>query len=123
MQKTLHIIVTILFVLFAAVQYNDPDGWKWIILYLFVAGIVGFGIIGKRDKTVTLAAIGLAGIWFLTLIPDFIHWVQMGMPTIVDSMKVEAPHIELTREFLGLGIILAALWWQYRLVKKEEISH
>ncbi len=123
MQKTLHIIVTILFVLFAAVQYNDPDGWKWIILYLFVAGIVGFGIVGKRDKTVTLAAIGLAGIWFLTLIPDFIHWVQMGMPTIVDSMKVEAPHIELTREFLGLGIILAALWWQYRLVKKKEISH
>lgn len=119
MQKTLHIIVTVLFVLFAIVQYNDPDGWKWVILYLFVAGIVGFGIMSKRDKTVTLAAIGLCGIWFLTLIPAFISWVSMGMPTIVDSMKVEAPHIELTREFLGLAICLGALWWQYRLAKTK----
>lgn len=116
----MHIIVTILFVLFGIVQYNDPDGWKWIILYLIVGGIVGFGTVGKRDKTVILAIMGLVGIWFLTLIPDFIYWVQMGMPTIVETMKVEAPHIELTREFLGLGICLAALWWQYRLVKKEN---
>ncbi|MCB0376014.1 MAG: transmembrane 220 family protein [Sinomicrobium sp.] len=120
MQKTIHIIVTILFLLFAAVQYNDPDGWKWILIYLFVAGIVGFGTVGRRDKTVILAAIGISGIWMLTLIPDFIHWIQMGMPTIVGHMKAEAPHIELTREFLGLVIILAALWWQFRLVKKSE---
>lgn len=120
MQKTLHIIVTILFVLFAVVQYNDPDGWKWVILYLIVAGIVGFGTVGKRDKTFIVAVIALSGIWFLTLIPDFIHWVNMGMPTIVETMKVEAPHIELTREFLGIGICLAALWWQYRLARKEN---
>lgn len=119
-QKTIHIIVTILFVLFAAVQYNDPDGWKWIVMYLFIAGVVGFGAVERRDKTVILAAIGLSGIWMLTLIPDFISWVQMGMPTIVETMKTEAPHIELTREFLGLVICLGALWWQYRLAKKQE---
>lgn len=120
MQKTLHIIVALLFVLFAVVQYNDPDGWKWILMYLFVAGIVGFSAFGRRDRTVVLAGIGISGIWMLTLIPDFIKWVQMGMPTIVDKMKVEAPHIELTREFLGLVIILIALWWQYRVASNKN---
>lgn len=121
MQKTLHIVIAVLFVLFAVVQYNDADGWKWILMYLFVAGIIGFAAAGRRDKTVVLSAIGISGIWMLTLIPDFIEWVQMGMPTIVGKMKAEAPHIELTREFLGLVIILAALWWQYRLAKKAEV--
>ena len=119
MKKAAPIIITILFVLFAAVQYNDPDGWKWIILYLFVAGIIAFGITGRRDKTVILAGLGLSGIWMLTLVPDFNHWVQMGMPTIVEHMKAEAPHIELTREFLGLLICMGALYWQYRLAVRQ----
>lgn len=118
--KTLHLILAGLFVLFALVQINDEDGWKWMVLYLFIAGILAYGAWERRDRNVIGAAIGLAGIWFLTLIPDFIEWVRMGMPTIVSSMTAEAPHIELTREFLGLLISLAALIWQYRLAPGSE---
>ncbi|MFT5800889.1 MAG: hypothetical protein ACI956_000694, partial [Nonlabens sp.] len=35
--KITNIILGILFAIFAAVQYNDPDSWNWILLYLFVA--------------------------------------------------------------------------------------
>lgn len=115
--KTLHLILAGLFVIFALVQLNDADGWKWMFLYFFVAGILAFGAWERRDRNVIGAAIGLSGIWLLTLIPDFIQWVSMGMPTIVDSMKAEAPHIELTREFLGLVLCLGVLIWQYRKAK------
>ena len=35
--KLFNITFCFLFVLFAALQYNDPDPWKWIIIYLYVA--------------------------------------------------------------------------------------
>jgi hypothetical protein len=41
----------------------------------------------------------------------------MGMPSIVEHMKAEAPHIEYTREFLGLilaGSTLAFYYFQGR---------
>jgi hypothetical protein len=60
---------------------------------------------------VLLAAFG----WMLALAPDFVAWLRFGAPTIVGSMKAEAPHIELTREFLGLLVAaLAVAWLLYR---------
>jgi hypothetical protein len=38
----------------------------------------------------------------------------MGMPTITATMKAEAPHIELMREFLGFVIIGGCWFWLSR---------
>jgi hypothetical protein len=35
--KTVNLILSILFVIFAALQYNDPDPFIWIPIYLFAA--------------------------------------------------------------------------------------
>jgi len=35
----------------------------------------------------------------------------MGMPNIAGSMQAEEPHIELTREFLGLAVAALACGW------------
>lgn len=48
--KILNLILTILFILFAAVQYNDPDPIHWMALYLFVAAVCGFAAFGKYNK-------------------------------------------------------------------------
>jgi hypothetical protein len=45
----------------------------------------------------------------LTLLPGFINWLRMGMPTITGSMKAEEEHIEVVREFLGLFLALLAM--------------
>ena len=117
--KVLNIVLAILFVLFAAVQYNDPDPWGWAALYLLVAVACGMAAFGKFNKFVVILGLGVSIIWMLTLLPDFIHWVQMGMPTIVATMKAEAPHVELTREFLGLLVCTLVFGWQlYRLRKR-----
>jgi hypothetical protein len=105
-------------VLFAYWQLNDPDTVRWIAMYLSVATVAGMAAFGSVWRPLIYVALGAAVIWLATLIPDFVHWVRMGMPTITGSMKAEAPHIELTREFLGLAIcgstLMAYLRWDLR---------
>lgn len=111
--KVLNIILALLFVLFAYFQYNDPDPWLWIIIYLIVAGVCALAAFDKFNRWITATLIfGLAIYWGM-LLPDFINWIKEGMPTITGSMKAESPHIELVREFLGLLILILVLVWQY----------
>ena len=117
--KVVNITLSILFLLFAIVQYNDPDPWAWIGLYVYVALISAFAVFGKYNKWLMLAGLAVCVIWMLILVPDFINWVGMGMPTITGSMKAEAPHIELTREFLGLFVAGSALAFHYHQSKKK----
>ncbi len=118
--KALNIILSLLFILFAYFQYNDPDPWLWIMIYLGVALICGFAAFGKPNPWLIL--IGLLGllIYWLLLLPDFISWLGEGMPTITGSMKAESPHIELVREFLGLLILIGVLTWQYFRIRKHK---
>ncbi len=117
--KILQYTLGLLFFVFAAVQYNDPDPLGWILIYAYVGVILILGGMNRPRKYMTLAGLAAALIWMATLIPDFIHWIQMGMPTIVGTMKAEAPHIELTREFLGLLVCVIALGWQYRRMRNH----
>jgi hypothetical protein len=112
--KAINFILAILFLLSAVAQYNDPDPWAWIGLYAFVAGVLVFAGLGKRNKWVPIAGITICVIWIATLLPEFINWLQMGMPNIAESMKTEEPHIEYTREFLGLALCITALAFNWR---------
>ena len=107
----LRLSLAVIFFLFAAVQFNDPDPWAWVLLY----GNTGllFVIASFRPIAKWILQLGLLFVlgWLFSLLPDFIRWVQMGMPTITSSMKAEAPHIELTREFLGLLITGLGLYF------------
>ena len=107
--KITNIILGILFFLFAIVQYNDPDPWLWIGLYSLVAIISLLAARGQYISWLILGGLAICLIWLFMLLPDFVNWIKEGMPSITGSMKAEEPHIELTREFLGLVICMAAL--------------
>lgn len=104
MKKIVDIIIAVLFVLFAIVQWNDPDSLLWIIMYLLVAVVAGFSAQGTFYSYTTwiFAIVLFVSICFY--IPSIILWFQDGMPTISGSMKAESPYIELVREFFGLLI-------------------
>ena len=116
--KILNIILTIIFVVFAAVQYNDPDPYIWAPIYLFCAWVCGYAAMGKYNKTAILIGLVPITAYFISYIPDFINWEKMGMPSIVETMKAETPYVELTREFGGLVICVAALVFQYMQSRK-----
>ena len=115
--KIANLILGVLFVLFAAVQYNDPDAWLWIVIYGAVA-VAFFLAAAHRYSGLLYGAILVACIYeAVTLAPDFSNWIEMGTPNIATEMKTEEPHIELVREFLGVLITLGAvlfLFWQSR---------
>ena len=118
--KIANLLLAALFVLFAYFQYNDPDPWLWITIYLIVAGICGAAAFGKYNRWLSLAVLGGLIVYLLILLPDFVRWIGEGMPTITGSMKAESPHIELVREFLGLVILIAALGWNVRQLRRKS---
>lgn len=111
--KILNIVLVIIFVLFAAVQYNDPDPYIWIPIYLFPAAVCFYAAKGKYNKTYILIGLIPITLFMLAYIPDFIDWIKMGEPSIVETMKAEKPYVELTREFGGLVICVVVLVFQY----------
>jgi Transmembrane family 220, helix len=117
--KIFNIVFTILFILFAAVQYNDPDPQVWVPIYLFVAATCAYSAMGKYNKTLILIGLIPLTVYMISYIPAFVDWVKMGMPTVFDKMKTENPYIEMTREFGGLVICVAVLGFQYFKAVKQ----
>ena len=116
--KIINLVLAALFLLFAYFQINDPDPYLWMLLYFYMAAICLFAAYGKTNRYIIWAGILGCSIWFILLLPEFINWINMGMPNIAGQMKAEEPHIEFTREFLGLGICLAVLFWSLKEIKK-----
>ena len=116
--KILYIVLTVIFVLFAAVQYNDPDPYLWIPIYGFCALVCGYAAVGKFNKTAILVGLVPITLYMISYIPAFWDWVKMGMPSIVETMKANKPYVELTREFGGLVVCVAALLLVYFQSKK-----
>jgi hypothetical protein len=93
-----------IFVLFAAVQYNDPDPEVWIPIYMFVAILSVVAMFKPIPKTILIVSLlaYLAG--SIYLFPDRYQGVDM-------PMNQRVPEIELARESLGLLICVVAFGW------------
>ncbi len=115
--KIIYWVLSVVFALFALVQYNDPDPVQWILMYAGVAVHFGMAALGRLYRPAVWVWLAAAVIWAATLFPDFMNWINMGEPSIVETMKAETPWVELTREFLGL--VIAALGCVFLLARKR----
>jgi hypothetical protein len=109
--KLTYWILAAIFVLFAAAQANDPDPFLWILLYGGVAALFAAAALDRLFRPAAWLWLIGAVLWAGYLAPHFVEWINMGMPSIVETMKAEKPWIEFTREFLGLSITAAACGW------------
>ena len=91
------------FLISAVLQYNDPDPWAWGALYL--AAAVACAVTGRVRAGRWLALlVGVVSlVWAITLSPIV---PEIRLSELARSMKAENPRIELSRELLGLVIIL-----------------
>ena len=65
--KIFNVIMSVLFVVFAALQYNDPDPYLWMPIYLFAAVICWLASRKKFYPKLMLAGIAFYGIYALYL--------------------------------------------------------
>ena len=105
--KIFNIILAILFLLFAAVQFNDSPGDAGV-------GIISaFAAFNRYNMWAILLGLAVVVFEMFRKFPTFALWVSDGMPSIVDEMQASSPYIELAREYLGLCLCLAVLIFQY----------
>jgi Transmembrane family 220, helix len=120
--KLLNLILSILFVIFAALQYNDPDPFIWIPIYLFAAFLCWRAYKGIHHRSLYAVAIGIYLLYAVYLIFDkngVISWAsEHAAESLVHSMKAEKPWIEETREFGGLVILIVAMAINFFLNRK-----
>lgn len=111
--RTYNLIWSLLFVLFAALQLNDPDPWIWMPLYLFAATLCGFRYAGKGkiglEYTAILIYLAYAGLLLFTQNGVMDWYKDHDAESLVQSMKATKPWIENTREFGGLLIMVVVL--------------
>lgn len=101
--KILSLAFTLLFLVFAAVQYNDPDWIVWVYAYLLPA-YISFSALRNRFNKGLIAAVCIAALLGAVTFFPYGHFegvaLKQGMKTI---------EIELARESLGLGIVFVAM--------------
>ena len=101
------------FVLFAALQWNDPDPYLWIPIYLFAAFCSYLGLRRRFVPAAFYGGLTVFGGYALFLFFDergVLYWIrETGAENIAQSMKAEKMWIEKSREFFGLLIACGVL--------------
>ena len=99
-------VMVLLFLLSAAVQYNDPDPIQWMAIYLACAVVSGVSAAGRANWR-GAAAVGVVALaWALTIAPRVVG--TPGFPTFEFGEGMKSELIEETREFFGL--LIGAGW-------------
>jgi hypothetical protein len=92
------------FVLSAAVQWNDPDPWLWIPLYALAAVLAGLGAAGRLPLLPNALALVLFAVFLAIWAPS----VAEARPDAFTHWQMRSPADEEAREAGGLA--LCALW-------------
>jgi len=122
--KIFNLIFVVLFVIFAALQYNDPDPYIWMPIYLYAAGLCWFASRNKFYPKLMLAGIAvyaLYGIYLFFEKDGVVDWMtEHHAENIAGQMKAATPWIEDTREFFGLCITSFVLLVNYFYAKRKK---
>ncbi len=109
--------------MFAALQYNDPDPYLWMPIYLFAALCCGLASKNKFYPKAYMVGIAMYFLYALFLFfkkEGVLDWAtQHQAQNIAATMQADKPWIEQTREFFGLVIVMAIFLMDYFHAKKR----
>lgn len=116
--KIFNITFSLIFVVFAALQYNDPDPYVWMPIYLYTAVLCVFAARQRFYPAAYLLGISVYSAYAGYKVFDqngLIDWIgQHHAENIAETMKAGKPWIEESREFFGLLILITVLTINYR---------
>lgn len=123
--KVFNLIFCLLFVFSAALQYNDPDPYLWIPIYMYGALLCWLAFRNKYYPKAYLIGIFiyLAYAIYLFFAKDgVLDWINKhNAEDIASTMKAEKPWIEETREFFGLIILIVVLTINFFYSRKRKL--
>ena len=121
--KVFNLIFCLLFVFSAALQYNDPDPYVWMPIYLYGAVLCWLAFRGKYYPKAYIYGIVVYLVYAIGLFfwkNGVLDWVtKHNAEDIAATMKAEKPWIEETREFFGLLILVVVLLIDYFYAKRK----
>jgi Transmembrane family 220, helix len=124
--KFLNVFFVIIFLISAGLQYNDPDPYIWIPLYLYAAYVCWMVVKGKYMPKAYIAGMIVYLVYAAYLFFDkdgVMSWAKdHNAENLVETMKASKPWIEETREFGGLMIMFIALLINYLASKKKTVA-
>ena len=122
--KIFNIIFCFLFIVFAALQYNDPDPYLWVPIYMYTAVLCWLAARQRYFTKAYLFGIVLYAMYAVYKIFDtngLLDWFNLHhAENIAETMKAEKPWIEESREFFGLVILIIVLAINYFVTIKKR---
>lgn len=113
--RSVSLLLSFVFILFAILQFNDPDPVFWTSIYGVVALVSFLHVIKRPNKQ--LALVVMIGIALIALfyIPGFLQWMSASdKSALFGKMVQDKPYIEETREFIGLLMAIGSVLYQYK---------
>jgi len=122
--KLFNIVFIVLFIVSAALQYNDPDPYLWMPIYLYAAFLCYRAIQGKYNPILYLVGL-LAYIAYAVYLffdgSGVLNWATTHhSESLVQTMQATKPWIEETREFFGLIIVIVVLLINMYWLKRKK---
>lgn len=115
--KISNIILFVLFFVFAVLQLNDPDPFLWVFIYMLTAFLAIVSNYRTLPKVLLWVVLGALLIYSIFYVPALIDWLQIeNKNEIFGEMVYDKPYLEGTREFLGLLLAAAAIFY---LIKQK----
>ena len=122
--KIFNIIFIFIFIFSAALQYNDPDPYIWVPIYLYGAYLCYQAIHKKYNPVLYIIGlviyIGYAVYLFFDKQGVLSWFGEHNAESITQTMKATKPWIEETREFGGLLILIVVLLINMAWLKKRS---
>jgi hypothetical protein len=121
--KIFNLLFCLLFIFSAALQYNDPDPYVWMPIYLYGAVFCWLAFRNKFYPKAYLLGIlvyaGYAAYKFFDK-DGVLDWIKYhDAENIAETMKATKPWVEETREFFGLVILIVVLLIDYFYGKRK----
>ena len=120
--KAFNLFFCILFVFSAALQYNDPDPYLWIPIYIYGAILCWLAFRNRFYPKACMAGIIIYTVYAVGLFfwkNGVLDWAtKHNAEDIAATMKAEKPWIEETREFFGLAILIIVLLIDFFYAKR-----
>jgi len=115
-----HALFAIVLLVFAFVQFNDPDPFVWVTFYTICALVPLSLMVNRYHHYLLWIAAGLCLLHLGIAAPGIYDYLMHHLnQSIIQDMSPDRPYIEESREFLGTVIALLLMAISVLLARKK----